>query len=1601
MDRYPRNPSPSKGLRYTDNAENHPRHAGSKQPYMDNLSQRVPYNASPRTVLQPLESKSPHHLDVSPNGSQRNSIHFGRGEDASLMRSSSTAHFRHLSTYGSPSPDNNNFVIPGVTDINEDVTGLHGRVRLARNESAASHVASRNWMDKQRKNIQAYEYLCHIGEAKEWIEACIGEEIPEVIKLEERLRDGVVLAKLTRVFAPHLVRRIFEHPKLQFRHSENINYFFQFLYEIGIPDLFMFELTDLYDKKNIPKVIYCVHALGYMLSSEGLAPPIGNLVGKLEFTEDEIRTTQKGLDSAGINVPNFRGMNKHFNVPEPEPEPEISEEEQMAIELAEAEPEIEQFQAACRGALLRFFLKADLYVLQHTSDQVTILQSHFRGARLRQRMAQNKQIQQMHDWTRLQAICRGALARRRLRNYQREIAKLNSAKSFVVALQSTVRGIQTRNALKGHVRSIYSNSNTLCGLQAVARGALVRNRIDRLKYYLETTAIEIEQLQATVRGKRARALMAGSTQRMNAFDWSHVQALCRGFLFRQKVKGLKQVLSYEMESIVGFQALVRALPVRQEAQRKQRALQNLMPFFLELQSIIRAGNVRADLTADHDVLYSYEYEFTALQAKIRGNAVRKQIDSELDEMYDNEKRIIKLQSWCRGELERQRLQQMRSAIWDCDEEIVPFQAACRGVLIRNDYDETRVSLIGHESFILDLQSVYRASVVRSAIAADLDKLDLFTPRIVRLQSVFRGLLARFDYDLLMEEFDEAMDSIVDMQSVVRGHLVRKAFNDRMQHFKNNLDKVIKIQSFVRAKKQGDAYKSLITGSNPPLSTVKSFVHLLNDSDLDFEQEVELEQSRKKVIDEVRNNEMLEQFITQLDVKIALLLKNKITLDEVIKHRNKGVKAQMSVGSDMFDLKALNKASRRRLELYQGFFYVLQTQPVYFTRLFRKLRDNVISEKEIKDIEGLVMTVFGYAQKRREEYFLLQLISSSVKDEMQHLEKTRGFLRGNFIWWKLVAAINRNTKERKFLKELLGSSVALVVENPDMDLESNPLAIHRSLINNEELRTGRLSHRDPNLPVDEAIQDPDTRATFIANLQQLRELSSHFLTALEKNVEALPYHIRYLAKVSFAAAKEQFVNEPEDRLLAVIGHVIFGHYLNPAIISADNYGIVKNALAPLQTKNLTEVTKMLSQIASLKLFSKENVYLQPLNDYVKMNIPRMRQLFMQIISIAEPEQEYDMNVFDDLTSHRRPTLFIKTNDIFGIHSLVSKELDSIAPDFEDSLRNVIRELGALPNDASEILNIARFTEVKLDLNPSFCKVEDVDAEMNSVLVAAKRYLLYVLRVQNGDNLMDVLLAPVSPEFEEKYKAILKEEQMDRKKQKPLAYSESSLGDLSRITYRDLKRLALEKVLELEAMGRISREDSYQELLNSIAIDIKTKRNRRVARQKELENIQQTLIHLAEKETYLQTQLKTYNDYIEQAMSTLQNKKGRKRNLVLPFTRQYFHMRDLQKHGKVPKFGSYKYTARNLFDKGVIVELNGYPESQYSQVSFTFSSDEVGMFNIEAAFGSIALPGATVELTLDDLLGHQYNNLQYFSLFEDMAKFNTNLTLHFIFKKFYES
>ncbi|EEP76865.1 hypothetical protein UREG_01714 [Uncinocarpus reesii 1704] len=146
------------------------------------------------------------------------------------------------------------------------------------------------------------------------------------------------------------------------------------------------------------------------------------------------------------------------------------------------------------------------------------------------------------------------------------------------------------------------------------------------------------------------------------------------------------------------------------------------------------------------------------------------------------------------------------------------------------------------------------------------------------------------------------------------------------------------------------------------------------------------------------------------------------------------------------------------------------------------------------------------------------------------------------------------------------------------------------------------------------------------------------------------------------------------------------------------------------------------------------------------------------------------------------------------------------------------------------------------------------------------------------------------------------------------------------------------------------------------------------------------------------MKTYNDYIEQAMITLQNKKGKKR-FLMPFTKQWDHERELQRSGRIFKFGSYKYSARNLADRGVLVHWKGYTERQWDRVDLTISSNEVGVFMIDGSSGNMMVPGANAQVPLDDLLQAQFNNTQFMDFFEGQLRVNVNLFLHLIMKKFY--
>lgn len=1167
--------------------------------------------------------------------------------DLENFQKSSTGHLRTLSKFAKTGEGEE----LALNSSTASVVGLHGRRRLKRADSVAgangqgaarrnnvSAWSAGNWMDKQRQFLQAYEYLCHIGEAKEWIEEVIQKQIPAIVELEEALRDGVTLAEVVQALFPNRTFRIFRHPRLQYRHSDNIALFFRFLDEIEVPELFRFELIDLYEKKNIPKVMHCIHALSWLLFKLGMVDfRMGNLVGQLEFEHHELEQMQKGLDKAGVSMPSFSGMAANFGA-EPEPEPE-SEEDRIQRELHENEASIGDFQAQLRGAMLRLTLGNVMNDLWDLEPWLIDLQSRLRGDWSRQiihyRLSMRKfaislqaisrgfivrsrQLDDKELWEakqgdvlQLQTLIRGAKARAEVRHLETCVRKeeagikqfqaalrgalqrnaicdiyddTRDAEEDVLLLQAAIRGALARNRVATQHEATLHAENDITSLQAAIRGAQHRSRASMQHEALHNAKNEITSLQAAIRGAQKRGHISIQQDEIeNTQDRADLlQATIRGMLTRGSVAETKTLLSQESASIISIQAGARALAVRNHQSQLAEALLSTQDQCIALQGMVRGAATRDSLASLRSALAQHTTSCIDLQSVLKGNALRQFLDSQREELKGEEDSILELQSLIRGALLRKRLEDDADALQE------------------------------EEHMVVNLQALSRAALVRLEVGDMLEQLEESEEEITQLQALTRAMLVRLEVGQMLTDLEDDEDIIVDMQSRLRGHIVRLRFEEQRRYYRENMEKVVKAQSFVRGRIQGQAYKSLTSGKNPPVGTVKGFVHLLNDSDFDFDEEIEFERLRKVVVQQVRQNELAEQYICQLDIKIALLVKNKITLDEVVKHQrhfggNVGTllpNTEIS-SKDPFDLKALNKASRRKLEHYQVLFFLLQTQPQYLAKLFRRLRETNTPDKEYERIRHLMMGLFGYSQKRREEYYLVRLLSRSAREEIESFNSFHEYLRSNSFWNKLFSSYMKSPRDRKFLREVLGPVVREhIVDNKELDLESDPMQIYRSAINNEELQTGRRSRRQPDIPREEAIKDPETRATFIQHLQDLRDIAEQVFTGLEELLYRMPFGVRYIAQQMYESLISRFSGEDHGFILQAVGHWVWKNYFHPAVIEPERYGVIDRAMTQEQKRNLSEIAKVIGQVSSGRLFGAENIYLQPLNSYIADSIQRL-------------------------------------------------------------------------------------------------------------------------------------------------------------------------------------------------------------------------------------------------------------------------------------------------------------------------------------------------------------------------------------------------------------
>uniref|UniRef100_A0A3Q2W9Y8 IQ motif containing GTPase activating protein 1 n=1 Tax=Haplochromis burtoni TaxID=8153 RepID=A0A3Q2W9Y8_HAPBU len=1532
-------------------------------------------------------------------------------------------------------------------------------------------------MDERRQQNMAYEYLCHLEEAKRWMEACLDEELPPTTELEEGLRNGVYLAKLGNFFAPQTVslKKIYDREQtrykatgLHFRHTDNVIQWLNAMAEKGLPKIFYPETTDIYDRKNMPRCIYCIHALSLYLFKLGLAPQIQDLYGKVDFTEEEINNMKSELEKYGIQMPAFSKIGgilaNELSVDEAAlhaaviaineaidqgvPEGTLAAMQNPNAMLVKLDPSCAQqyhdtlYQAkgkkVANSRKRNAEAERDIYdelltqaEIQGNVNKVNVLKAVERiNNAIREGVPEKTVEELMNPDAQLPEVYPSAADL-----YQRELASLQQQSQegnlthpeLLVAVEMLSSVVLMNEALDvGDRGALWKQlSSTVTGLSNVEDEYAQRymDELMRLKAaareegsdYLTWNDIQacIDQVNLAVQEEHERIAAIGLiNEALDEGDPTKTLSMLQSP--SAKLTDVDpSIAQHYHDKLLETQdpSAVLWLDEIQDAilkanQDTKEALQCKNTYIYAVNEAVDSGDAAQTLAALRGPGAGL-YGVTSECAQTYQDDLAK-IKQEKKKEGDNGSEWVK--HWVKGGHNYYYNLQTKEGTWVEPENFIQNNTQLnkediQGVVsgVTTAYNREQLWL-ANETLITKLQARCRGYLVRKGQKERMEFLKSQDPAVTCIQAHWKGCKQRKAFKDRKEYLKDHTAEAVKIQSMVRMHQARKKYKDRLKYFEDHINDVVKIQAFIRANKARDDYKTLISADNPPMGVVRKFVHLLDHSDQDFQEELELMRLREEVVTNIRSNQQLENDLNLMDIKIGLLVKNKITLQEVVSHSKKLTKKNKGQLSDMMmmtkqkgGLKALSKEKRLKLEAYQYLFYLLQTNPTYLAKLIFQMPQN----KSTKFMDSVIFTLYNYASNQREEYLLLKLFKTALQEEIKSkVDQMKEIVTGNPTVIKMVVSFHRGARGQNALRQILAPVVKEIMDDKTLNIKTDPVDIYKGWVNQMESQTGEASKLPYDVTPEQAMSHEEVRTRLEASIKNMKTITDKFLSAIIVSVEKIPYGMRFISKVLKDTLHEKFPDATEDELLKIVGNLLYYRYMNPAIVAPDAFDIIEMSaggqLTTEQRRNLGSVAKMLQHAASNKMFLGDNAHLNPINEYLSTSYQKFRRFFLAACDVPSLEDKFNVDQYSDLVTVTKPVIYISIGEIINTHTLLLDHQDAIAPEHNDPIHELLEDLGEVPTVESLIgenplpaddpnKELMGKTEVSLTLTNKFDVPGEANAEMDAktLLLNTKRLIVDVIRFQPGETLTEILDSTASPEQEAEYqramqrRAIRDANTPEKMKQvKPVVDDSLTLQGKKDKIKSNLQRLA--------ELGKVHPENRYQDLINDIAKDIRNQRRYRQRRKAELVKLQQTNAALNSKSNFYNVQIDSYNQYIKTCMDNLASK-GK------------LSKKPGDNKAKKSKQVSQKYTAARLHEKGVLISIEDLQPNQFKNAIFEISpSESVGVFDVKAKFMGVHLE--TLQLEYQDLLQLQYEGVAVMKLF-DRATINVNLLIFLLNKKFY--
>ncbi|XP_032260055.1 ras GTPase-activating-like protein IQGAP2 isoform X3 [Phoca vitulina] len=1490
-------------------------------------------------------------------------------------------------------------------------------------------------MDERRRQNIAYEYLCHLEEAKRWMEVCLVEELPPTTELEEGLRNGVYLAKLAKFFAPKMVseKKIYDVEQtrykksgLHFRHTDNTVQWLRAMESIGLPKIFYPETTDVYDRKNIPRMIYCIHALSLYLFKLGIAPQIQDLLGKVDFTEEEISNMRKELEKYGIQMPSFSKIGGI-----------------LANELSVDEAALHAAVIAINEAIEKGIAEQTIKTLRNPNAVLTLVDDGLaqeyqkelweakkrkeENARLKNNCISEEErdayeelltqaeiqgninkVNRLAAVDHINAVIREGDPENTLLALKRPEAQLPTVYPFAAVMyQNELFNLQKQNAMQNYL----AHEELLIAVEMLSAVALLNQALENsdlvsVQNQLTSPAIGLNNLDESYVERYTNTLLTfkleALSQGQDNLSWNEIQNC---------IDMVNIEIQEENDRIVAVGHINEAID-------EGNPLKTLDTLLLPTAKI---KNVDPDCAQHYqDVLYHAKSQKLMDSESVSKVLWLDEIQHAVNEANmdkDKAKQWVTLVIDVNQCLEKEKPSDILSVLnssMSNTNDIIPECADRYYDALAKAKEHKSKSVSTEGSWLkLSLQDKYEYYYNIDSKESSWVTPEPYSPKeswlmAKEIEACWKGHKQRKAYSHRRQMLIDNTDSIVKIQSWFRMIVARRIYLARLQYFRDHKNEIVKIQSLLRANKARDDYKTLVGSENPPLTVIRKFVHLLDQSNLDFQEELEVARLREEVVTKIRGNQQLEKDLNLMDIKIGLLVKNRITLEDVISHRTKlnkkkGGEMQILNNTDNQGIKSLSKERRKTLETYQQLFYLLQTNPLYLAKLIFQMPQN----KSTKFMDTVIFTLYNYASNQREECLLLKLFKTALEEEIKSkVDQVQDIVTGNPTVIKMVVSFNRGARGQNTLRQLLAPVVKEILDDKSLTINTSPVEVYKAWVNQLETQTGEASKLPYDVTTEQALTYPEVKNKLEASIENLRRVTDKVLNSIISSLDLLPYGLRYIAKVLKNSIHEKFPDATEDELLKIVGNLLYYRYMNPAIVAPDGFDIIDmtagGQINPDQRRNLGSVAKVLQHAASNKLFEGENEHLSSMNNYLSETYQEFRKYFKEACNVPEPEEKFNMDKYTDVVTVSKPVIYISIEEIISTHSLLLEHQDAIAPDKQDLLNELLESLGEVPSvesflgegavdpndpNRANTLNQLSKIEISLYLTSKYDLGDGEAIDGQSLMIKTKKLIIDVIRNQPGNTLTEILETPATTQQETDHaKDMVSRAIIDSQAPEEMKHSQSMVED-AQLPLEQKKRKIQRNLRTLEQTGHVSSKNKYQDILNEIAKDIRNQRIHRKLRKAELAKLQQTLKALNEKAAFYEEQINYYDTYIKTCLDNLKRRNSR---------------RSIKLDGKGEPKGAkrskpVRYTAAKLHEKGVLLGIDDLQTNQFKNVTFDIvSTEDVGIFDVRSKFLGVEME--KVQLNIQDLLQMQYEGVAVMKMF-DKVKVNVNLLIYLLNKKFY--